>query len=258
MPAIRDITMPPAAALLAGVLLAAPAQAQSRPVAGLSAPLTIVTDRQGIPHIDAATIEDAFFGQGYAAATARLWQIDLFRRRSLGRLAAALGAAFVPYDHAARLRLFRGGLEAEWQHYDPRVRSLAAAWVRGINARVREVRADPALLPPEFKALDLLPEEWSPDDLLRIRGNGPNIAAELRRALLACRGHLADDALQQPLEPAWTPQVPSGLDPCALTREDLRLNALYDAPLPFPPAIRHAAAASPRWPRPASALPSST
>jgi penicillin amidase len=242
MTAISDFTMPPAAALLAGVLLATPAMAQSRSVAGLAAPLTIVTDRQGVPHIDAASIEDAFFGQGYAAATARLWQIDLSHRRGLGRLAAALGAAFVPYDHAARLHLFRGDLEAEWQHYDPRVRALAAAWVRGINARVREVRADPALLPPEFKALDLLPEEWTADDLLRIRGSGPNIAAELRRALLACRGRLAEDALMQPLEPAWTPQIPAGLDLCALTHEDLRLNALYDAPLPFARATRHAAA----------------
>ena len=132
--------------------------AQTVTVAGLTAPIEIVTDREGVPHINAASIEDAFFGQGYAAASARLWQMDIGRRRALGELAAAFGPDFVKYDRAARLVLFRGDLAAEWRHYDPRVPGIAAAWVRGVNARVREVRANPALLPPEFAALAVLPE----------------------------------------------------------------------------------------------------
>jgi hypothetical protein len=78
--------------LLALLLSLAPALAQERQVQGLTAPVEIITDRWGIPHINASSHEDAFFGQGYAAATARLWQLDLTRRRQLGRLAEEIGA----------------------------------------------------------------------------------------------------------------------------------------------------------------------
>ncbi len=221
-------------------LIGGQVQAETRVVAGVSAPVEIVTDTNGIPHITAASIEDAFFGQGYAAATARLWQMDIGRRRMLGRLAASLGSAFVPYDKAARTLLFRGDLTAEWGLYDPRVKGIAQAWVRGINARIAEVLAAPALLPPEFRALAMQPEPWEAEDLLRMRGTGPNVRGELRRVRLACRGHLSADALMQKLEPDWTPSVPQGLDPCRLPADALALYELFTAPLPFSRAVRHA------------------
>src|SRR3569623_1520772 len=46
-------------------------------VTGLSAPVEIVDDPYGVPHIRAASIPDAFFGQGYAVARVCLIQIDL-------------------------------------------------------------------------------------------------------------------------------------------------------------------------------------
>ena len=220
--------------------------AQTVTVAGLTAPIEIVTDREGVPHINAASIEDAFFGQGYAAASARLWQMDIGRRRALGELAAAFGPDFVKYDRAARLVLFRGDLAAEWRHYDPRVPGIAAAWVRGVNARVREVRANPALLPPEFAALAVLPELWAPEDLLRMRGTGPNIRGEVRRAALACAGALAADAVMVKLEPAWTLAVPAGLDPCQISQADLASYDLLSGPLPWARAASGATLPLPR------------
>lgn len=204
------------------------------PVAGLSGPVEIVTDRQGIPHITATTVPDAFFGQGYAAATQRLWQLDLSHRRGLGRLSAAFGPDFVPFDIAARTMLFRGDLAAEWAALDPRLPAIVRSFVAGINARVREVRADPSLLPPEFTAMDMLPDEWMPEDLLTARyGNGANVASEFRRARLACAGQLGADELMQPLQPAWPLAVPQGLDPCALQPSDLDLFHRLSGPLPF-------------------------
>ena len=58
--------------------------------ASLSAPVEIVDDAFGIPHIRAQSIPDAFFGQGYVVARDRLFQIDLSHRREMGRLAEAL------------------------------------------------------------------------------------------------------------------------------------------------------------------------
>src|SRR5260370_22261687 len=69
---------------------------QSREVAvrGLSAPLDIAVDRWGVPHVSAGSVNDAFFGQGYAAAMLRLWQLDIFRRRPLGPPADAFRPRF--------------------------------------------------------------------------------------------------------------------------------------------------------------------
>ncbi len=225
--------------VLALILGSLPAMAETLQVAGLSAPVEIVTDTHGIPHITAATVEDAFFGQGYAAARARLWQIDIGQRRGMGRLAEAFGPEFLRYDRAARMMLYRGDLAAEWRRYDPRVPGIARAFVAGINARVAEVRADPKLLPPEFAALDVLPLLWDADDLLRLRGvYGPNAHAAMRRAMLACKGALAEDALMTPLEPAWQLRVPEGLEPCRLDMPQLAVLNDLVAPLPFAKAVQ--------------------
>jgi penicillin amidase len=219
------------------------AMAQTVKVQGISSPVEIAMDAHGIPHISAGSVEDAFFGQGYAAAMLRLWQIDSGYRRQSGRLAEAFGADFVPYDQAARLVFYRGDIAEEWLRYDPRVPPIARAFVAGINARVRQVRADPALLPPEFVALDVLPLEWDADDLVRLRSAGaPNVRAEFRRARLACRGALDADLLMVPLEPAWTTFVPKDLDPCALPYDTLKAYDLLTAPLPYARAVRKAEA----------------
>ncbi len=214
----------------------AQASAQSRETAvqGLSAKLDITIDRWGVPHVFAGTVNDAFFGQGYAFAMLRLWQLDLGRRRQLGRLAEVFGPAFVPYDRAARLFHFRGPLQEEWKRLDPRVEGIANAFVAGINARIKEVRDDRSLLSPEFVALDMLPSFWSVEDLLKVRYSlGPNVRAEARRAELACRNALELDGLLQPLEPAWKLAVPAALDPCDVRRSDLHIYDFLTGPLPF-------------------------
>ena len=72
-------------------------------VPGLGEPVEIVQDRCGVPHIYAATRGDAFVAQGFNAARERLFQIDLWRRRGLGRLSAAFGPEHVEQDRATRL-----------------------------------------------------------------------------------------------------------------------------------------------------------
>src|SRR5512140_227238 len=54
--------------------------------ASVSLKAAIARDRLGMPHIEAGTIEDALFLQGYATAQDRLWQMDGLRRTAGGRL----------------------------------------------------------------------------------------------------------------------------------------------------------------------------
>jgi penicillin amidase len=69
-------------------------------VGGLRAPVEILVDRWGVPHVYASSPYDAFFAQGFNAARDRLWQIDLWRRRGLGLLSEILGPSFVEKDRA--------------------------------------------------------------------------------------------------------------------------------------------------------------
>ena len=48
-------------------------------VRGLSSPVTVTRDRHGVPTIEAATLEDLFFAQGFVTAQDRLWRISYSR-----------------------------------------------------------------------------------------------------------------------------------------------------------------------------------
>ena len=201
---------------------------------GLVAPIEIVDDIYGVPHIRAGSIPDAFFGQGYVVARDRLFQIDFSQRRELGRLAEAFGARFATYDAASRLFHYRGDLDAELKRVPPAVLACAKAYVAGINARIDEVAADPALLPLEYRILGVAPLRWSLRDLVITRGASiGNADDEVRRAQLAALGLLDLDAVVAPLRPAHAMVVPAGLDVAAVSEADL--GVLLLGRLPFGP-----------------------
>src|SRR5262249_19773295 len=56
-------------------------------VDGISAPVEIRRDRWGVPHIRANSKLDVWFGQGFCHGQDRLWQLELYRRSSWGRVA---------------------------------------------------------------------------------------------------------------------------------------------------------------------------
>lgn len=201
-------------ALLACAAL--PASAQPLPVAGLQQPARIVVDRWGVPHIYAASQDDAFFVQGFNAARDRLFQIDLWRRRGLGELASVFGPAYLEQDRAARLFLYRGAMDAEWQAYGKDAQRISTRFVAGINAYIDAIARQQAPMPFEFRQLGYAPAKWRPEDVVRIRSHGltRNLTQEVARARVACRAGLAADAVRAPLSPPWTTRVPEGLDPC--------------------------------------------
>lgn len=235
----------------AGVALADPAPSARREAAavtGLQKPAEIVVDRWGVPHIFAASEHDVFFLQGWNAARDRLWQIDLWRKRGLGRLAESLGERYAAQDRAARLLLYRGDMAAEWKAYGPKAKDRAEAFVAGINAYVAEVRAGRRPSPVEFTLTGSAPETWSAEDVVRIRSHGltRNLASEVARATVACKAGLPADALRRKLEPAWTTKVPAGLDPCDVTADVLDDYALGTAEVSFKPPATAVASAGER------------
>lgn len=202
--------------------------AESFEVKGLSGPAEILVDRWGVPHMYASTLYDAFFVQGFNAARDRLWQIDLWRRRGLGELAAVFGPSYVEKDRAARLFLYRGDMYREWLAYGSDSKRIAEAFVAGINAFVGEAKRNPSLMPLEFNLLGYEPAVWKPQDVVRVRSHGltRNVTSEIARAQVACHIGLSADEIRRGLEPAWKSQLPSGLDVCSIPEKVLDVYAL--------------------------------
>ena len=147
---------------------------------GLREPVEITVDRWGVAHIRAQNEADLFFAQGYSAASRRLFQFELWRRQATGTVAEILGRRELKRDVGARLLQFRGEMTAELQHYHPRGVEIVGAFVRGINARIDEVRANPELLPIEFQLLGIEPQHWTPEVVIsRHQGLVYNATEEL-------------------------------------------------------------------------------
>jgi penicillin amidase len=165
-------------------------------IGGLSAPVRVVRDRWGVPHIYAGNQNDLFFAQGLVQAQDRLFQMDLWRRAAQGRLSEVLGANFIERDAMTRRMQYHGDLAAEWASYGPDTQAIAAAFVRGINAWV-DLVAD--RLPEEFALAGWRPEHWTADDLLNRTDAflaSANASDEVLRArLVAVLGAAQSDAL---------------------------------------------------------------
>lgn len=145
---------------------AAPALPQTQgdlAVPGLTARVSVVRDRWGIPHITAANTDDLFFAQGFVQAQDRLFQMDLWRRAAQGRLSETLGANFIERDAMTRRFQFRGREDEEWAKYGPDARRIATAFTRGVNAWVAIALTN---LPEEFRLAGWQPETWKAEDLL--------------------------------------------------------------------------------------------
>src|SRR6185295_17518324 len=68
-----------------------PSPSGSLAMAGLSAPVEVVRDREGVPHVFASSMEDMLGALGFLHAQDRLWQMELTRRTGQGRLSELFG-----------------------------------------------------------------------------------------------------------------------------------------------------------------------
>ena len=143
-----------------------PQEPQTIRLQGIKDTVTIKRDERGIPYVEAKNDEDLYFGQGYATAADRLWQMDLFRRTARGELAEMLGAgpnnAAVDQDKLHRIYGFSQAAEAEYANASPRSRALLEAYARGVNAYASSL--DPKSRPPEFQILNYDFRPWTPSD----------------------------------------------------------------------------------------------
>lgn len=125
-------------------------------VDGLLAPLTIRRDRYGIAHIRSENEHDAWFGQAYAAAQDRLWQMEYDRRRATGRWAEIVGGAALPGDVLARRMQLERAARLDVDAMSAETRSMFDAYAAGVNAFLQSGQP----LPVEYQLTQTTPEPW--------------------------------------------------------------------------------------------------
>ncbi len=136
--------------------------------------VVIYRDHYGVPHIRASTEAAVFFGQGYASAQDRLFQMETFRRTALGRL-SEVGLGTVSMDQQLRATFYTEAERAEqYARLAPEVQIMIASYVSGINAYLQFVAQDPDRhRPAQFFAPQLNfssedPRSWTNSDVIAV------------------------------------------------------------------------------------------
>ena len=150
---------------------------------GLEGRVHIRRDRWGVPHIEAGSLADIWFAQGFSHGQDRLWQMDSYRRVASGRLSEIAGTAGLPVDRLMRMLGIRRTAEREAAALDPALLAKLERFCEGVNAAVADAKA----LPFEMQLLRVGFEIWRPADVLSLGkllafGLSTNWEKELLRA----------------------------------------------------------------------------
>ena len=140
---------------------------------GLSAPVTVTRDFHGVPTIEAQSLADLFFAQGYVTAQDRLWQMDIMRRYAAGEISEIIGPVMVEHDREQRTLGLRQVAEKTVASLPARDRGFVDAYTSGVNAFME---AHLGRLPVEFRILGYKPTAWKPEDCILL---GARLVQEL-------------------------------------------------------------------------------
>ncbi|MET7896834.1 penicillin acylase family protein [Streptomyces mirabilis] len=162
---------------------------------GLSGPVDVKRDGNGIPQIYASSDEDLFMAQGYVQAQDRFYEMDVRRHMTSGRLSEMFGSGQVKNDEFLRTM---GWDRVAKEEYDKKLsastKKYLQAYAKGVNAYLKGKDGEDISL--EYAALgftnDYKPQEWTPVDSVAwlkamawdLRGN---MQEEIDRSLMTSR-----------------------------------------------------------------------
>lgn len=184
------------------------------------APVEVLRDKHGIPHIYAQSRADLFRAQGFVHAQDRFWQMEQMRRTAQGRLAELFGEPALEADRFVRTVGIGRAAEAELAALDDDTRAVLEWYTAGVNAwlRLRSGR-----VAAELNLLRVLPEAWRTVDSLAIAklhawSLSANWESELTRLRLLLQGDPYRAADLEPDFPTSTPIIAevTGVEPARL------------------------------------------
>jgi penicillin G amidase len=194
---------------------------------GLSAPVEVLVDQHGVPSVYARDAEEAFYSAGVLHARDRLWQMELYRRVTLGRLSEVLGDDTIEIDKRFLTLGLRDAARGEWERATPQVRTALEKYAAGVNAYMATLQ-ERRQRPLEFQILGFMPAPWDPIDSLAIGRLlawrlAENHHAELVRAAVARKFGGESAAFLSGRYPANAPAIIEGnrvpATPAATTQE---------------------------------------
>ena len=131
--------------------------------------VTIVRDAFGVPAVTGETEDDAWFGAGYAIAQDRLFEMELFRAATQGRLSEIAGPGRLTDDRLARQDFYTADeLEEQFEDLPQELQERFESYTDGVNAWINHVRTNPDDKPGEYAAVAEEPEDWRVLDSLSI------------------------------------------------------------------------------------------
>ncbi|WP_271406938.1 penicillin acylase family protein [Tenacibaculum soleae] len=136
-------------------------------LANISDKVTVQYDEVGVPHIKAKNQHDAYTALGYVHAQDRLWQMELIRRISAGRLAEVFGKDLVRTDKFFSGLGIEEAAEKTIQNLDKNTEAykLTQAYLSGINQFI-----DEGATPLEFYLIGLDKEKYTIKDVYNVFG----------------------------------------------------------------------------------------
>ncbi len=174
-------------------------------IPGLSAPIDITFDQDGIPRIKAATERDAVAALGYVHARDRMFQMELMRRGASGRVSEIAGPVTLGFDKTMRTLGARPRAVQDLETMPADTRDLLEAYASGVNARIA---GRGRFIAPEFLVLGA-PEPWeAADSLLWGKTMGLWLSMNWRTELsrLALTGKVPESVINQ----LWPPKSDAG------------------------------------------------
>lgn len=188
---------------------------------GLKAPVRILRDEWGVPHIYASNRHDLFFAQGFVQAQDRLWQMETNRRIGAGRLSEVIGPEALETDKLLRTLGLMRAARREVASYDDSSLKILEAFSEGVNAFIE---ANKDHLPIEFRLAGVFPEPWHPEDsiawakVMTLLGS-KNWQEEIIRSMLIRKlGAEKANALIGLNKPGTPTVIPAGMDLACLFR----------------------------------------
>ncbi|MGD2086536.1 MAG: penicillin acylase family protein [Candidatus Aminicenantes bacterium] len=119
--------------------------------------VTVYRDQYAVPHIYAKNEEDLYRAVGYVMAQDRLWQMDLMRRATTGRLAEIFGEVLLKTDQLMRSLRITEKSNLILSHSNENMIKMTEAFADGVNQFIEKNKNQ---LPPEFAILGYEPEKW--------------------------------------------------------------------------------------------------
>ncbi|MEO1233024.1 MAG: penicillin acylase family protein [Myxococcota bacterium] len=131
----------------------------------LDKPVTVTRDAYGVAHIAAENRRDMLRAQGFVTAQDRLFQMELYREITSGRLAQLVGEAGVASDTQMRVLGIPLNAKRMAAQLSPEARRFLSDYLDGVNAYI-QTRTDEH--PVELGVMGLSPKPWTVEDSVAI------------------------------------------------------------------------------------------